>query len=104
MRAVRYGKRQPRCPAHAAAPRSPLSRRTELSLFAASDRNTVGPVDQTASPWRTEDTHRMVGTTRFHQQGPFSAIAAVITRRRRRRAVIQSPSPLVGEGLWKLIR
>ena len=44
-------------------------------MFAAPDRNTVGPVDQTASPWRTEDTQRMVGTTRFRQQGPFSLIS-----------------------------
>ena len=62
-------------------PRSPLSRRTELSLFAAPDRNAVGPVDQTASPWRTEDTHQMVGTTRFRQQGPFSGISGAIERR-----------------------
>src|SRR5882724_4737650 len=99
MRAVRYGKRQPKRPAHAATPRSPLSRRTELSLFAAPDRNTVGPVDQTASPWRTEDTHRMVGTTRFRQQGPFSPTIGRSTRDRSEAGPsYRVPSPLVGEG------
>src|SRR5215470_16326261 len=49
--------------------RSSLSRRPEPSLFAAPGRSATGPVGQTVTPWRTEDTPQMVVTMRHGQQG-----------------------------------